>query len=260
MEGSLTAVVRRIDGFCDEVPRQWATAEDDGPLRLFVRDGRGWPFYARPVPGGRTVTGPDVTRVRARQRALRLPEAFEWVPAAAPSMLDAVRDAGLTPRLCPLLVLDGEPPPAPFPPGYEGRLLGPADGDLATAIGVLNWVAAEAFGLASQRGLSTAELAVLRDDLAEGRAARLLVTGPDGPVAAGSAQRSGDVVEIVGVGTLPAARRQGLAGAVTAALAEAARAAGADVVFLAAADEDAARVYQRVGFRVVGHTGIAEAS
>jgi GNAT superfamily N-acetyltransferase len=221
--GSLTAVVRQIDAFCDEVPRQWAAAQDDGPLRLFVREGRGWPFYARPVPGGGPVTGADVTRVRARQRDLRLPEAFEWVPAAAPSMLDAVRDAGLVPHLCPLLVLDGEPVPAPFPPGYEGRLLGPADVDLPAA-----------------------------------RMARLLVTGPDGPVAAGSAQRSGDVVEIVGIGTLASARGRGLAGAITAALAGVARDAGAGLVFLAAADEAAARIYQRRGFRVVGHTGIAE--
>jgi ribosomal protein S18 acetylase RimI-like enzyme len=255
----LTTVVRQIDGFCDAVPRQWATAEDDGPLRLFVREGRGWPFYARPVPGGGPVTGADVMRVRGRQRELRLPEAFEWVPAAAPSMLDAVRDAGMIPRLCPLLVLDGTPPPNPFPPGYSARLLGPADGDLPAAVGALHAVAAEAFGLGGQQGLSEAELATLRAELAEGRAARLLVTGPDGPVAAGSAQRWGDVVEIVGVGTLPAARRRGLAGAVTATLADAALAAGADVVFLAAADESAARIYQRVGFRVVGHTGIAEA-
>jgi GNAT superfamily N-acetyltransferase len=256
--GTLTAVVRRIDAFCDEVPRQWAAARDDGPLRLFVREGRGWPFYARPVPGGGPVTVADVVRVRARQRELRLPEAFEWVPAAAPSMLDAVRDAGLVPHLCPLLVLDGEPVPAPFPPGYEGRLLGPADGDLPAAIGALNAVVAEAFGLGTQGGLSTAEIDTLRVDLAAGRMARLLVTGPDGPVAAGSAQRSGDVVEIVGIGTLPSARGRGLAGAITAALADVARTAGADLVFLAAADESAARIYQRRGFRVVGHTGVAE--
>jgi len=257
--GTTTAVVRRIDAFCDEVPRQWADTADDGPLRLFIRRGAGWPFYARPVPGGGPVSGADVARLRARQRDLRLPQAFEWIPAAAPSMLDAVRDAGLAPRLCPLLVLDGDPLPTPFPPGHEARLLGPVDADLAAAAGALNAVAAEAFGLGNQRGLSAAEVDVLRDDLADGRVARLLVTGPDGPVAAGSAQRGGDVVEIVGIGTLPAARRRGLAAAVTAALAGAARAAGADLVFLAAADDDAARVYQRVGFRVIGQTGIAEA-
>jgi predicted GNAT family acetyltransferase len=84
------------------------------------------------------------------------------------------------------------------------------------------------------------------------------VVGPDGPVAGGSAQRAGDVVELVGIGTLAAHRGRGLAAAVTATLAAAARAAGAEVVFLAAGDEAAARVYRRVGFRVIGETGIAE--
>jgi ribosomal protein S18 acetylase RimI-like enzyme len=175
-------------------------------------------------------------------------------------MLDAVRDAGLRPRLCPLLVLDGDPSPAAFPPGHAARLLGPADGDLAAAVGALYGVSAEAFGLAAQRGLTGAELADLRTDLAAGRVARLLVTGPDGPVAAGSAQRSGDVVEIVGIGTVAAARRRGLAAAVTATLAAAARQAGADLVFLSAADDPAARLYQRVGFRVIGHTAMTQDS
>jgi hypothetical protein len=88
-------VLRQIDEFCDAVPRQWATALDDGPLRLFTRDGPGWPFYARPVPGGAPVTAPDVERMRGRQRALGVPEAFEWVPAQAPAMAGALAAAGL---------------------------------------------------------------------------------------------------------------------------------------------------------------------
>jgi hypothetical protein len=135
-------VLRRIDEFCDAVPRRWATATDDGPLRLFTRDGPGWPFYARPVPGGGPVSGADVRRMRARQRSLGVPEAFEWVPAEAPTMTTAVRDAGLPVRLCPLLVLDGDPAPAPLPPGFSARLLGPADGDLPAAASALHAVAA----------------------------------------------------------------------------------------------------------------------
>ena len=69
--------------------------------------------------------------MRVRQRALGVPEAFEWVPAQAPTMAGAVAAAGLPVHICPLLVLDGEPAPAPFPPGCSARLLGPADGDLA---------------------------------------------------------------------------------------------------------------------------------
>ncbi|HZG91970.1 MAG TPA: GNAT family N-acetyltransferase [Pseudonocardia sp.] len=254
----MSRVLDRIDRFCDAVPRRWAEAVDDGPLRLFVRSGPGWPFYARPVPGGGPVRAEDVVRMRTRQRALRVPESVEWVPAAAPTVLDAVRATGLRVSLCPLLVLDGDPLPVPFPPGCVGRLLGPADGDLVAAAHALHSVVAQAFGYPPPGALSASEATALRADLAAGRLARLLVVGPDGPVAGGSAQRAGDVVELVGIGTLAAHRGRGLAAAVTATLAAAARAAGAEVVFLAAGDEAAARVYRRVGFRVIGETGIAE--
>jgi ribosomal protein S18 acetylase RimI-like enzyme len=251
-------VLRRIDEFCDAVPRQWATAEEDGPLRLFVRNGKGWPFYARPVPGGAPVAAADVVRMRARQRSSRVPEAFEWVLAEAPTMADAVRDAGLPVRVCPLLVLDGDPAPAPLPPGFAARLLGPADGDLPSATHAVHAVAAAAFGAPSPGAPSAADVAALRADLAAGCVARLLVTGPDGPVAAGSAQRAGGVVELVGIGTAATVRGRGLGAAVTALLATAAREAGADLVFLAAGDDSATRVYERVGFRRVGECGIAE--
>ncbi|GAA1304359.1 GNAT family N-acetyltransferase [Pseudonocardia xinjiangensis] len=252
-------VLRRIDLFCDEVPRQWASATDDGPLRLFVRNRPGYPFYARPIPDGPPVTAQDVERVRGRQRALGVPEAFEWVVSESPSMADAVGAAGLPVTVCPLLVLDGEPAAVEFPPGFSARLLGPADGDLQAAVHSVLSVAATAFGAPPPRPPVGAALAELRADLAAGAIARALVTGPDGPVAAGSAQRSGDVVELVGIGTAAAARGRGLGAALTAMLARAARAAGAEVVFLAAGDDTATRVYERVGFRRVGECGIAEA-
>ena len=86
----------------------------------------------------------------------------------------------------------------------------------------------------------------------------MLVTGPDGPVAAG--RRSGPATwSSWWASPRPAAARgRGLGGAVTAALAGAARDAGAEMVFLAAGDDAAARVYERVGFRRVGECGIAE--
>ncbi|WP_219416320.1 GNAT family N-acetyltransferase [Pseudonocardia nigra] len=253
-------LLERIDEFCDAVQRQWARAEEHGPLRLFVRHGEGWPFYARPVPGGAPITAADVEGVRARQRELRLAEAFEWVLAAAPSMADAARATGLRVQVCPLLVLDGEPAATPLPPGYSARLLGPADGDLQRAVHALDSVVAGAFGVPAPAPPTDRSLAGLRAELAAGAVARALVTGPDGPVAAGSAQRAGDVVELVGIGTSAAARSRGLGAAVTALLAVAARDAGAELVFLAAGDACATRVYERVGFRRVGECGIAEPS
>lgn len=258
MIGRMDDVLERIDLFCDAVPRTWASASDDGPLRLFTRDGPGWPFYARPVPGGGPVAAADVERVRARQRAQKVPEAFEWVLATAPTMAGAATAAGLPVRVCPLLVLDGRPAPSPLPPGHTVRLLGPVDGDLPAAAHAVRAVASAAFGAPPPPPPSGVELAQLREDLAAGLVARALVTGPDGPVAAGSAQRADDVVELVGIGTAAAFRGRGLGAAVTAALCTVARDTGVDMVFLAAADETATRLYERVGFRQVGECGIAE--
>ncbi|MBW8705339.1 Mycothiol acetyltransferase [Streptomyces sp. MBT84] len=50
------------------------------------------------------------------------------------------------------------------------------------------------------------------------------------------------------MGTLPTARRQGLAAAVTAALVTHARNHGVQTVLLAYAQESAARIYRRLGF------------
>jgi predicted GNAT family acetyltransferase len=77
-------------------------------------------------------------------------------------------------------------------------------------------------------------------------------------LSAGQHQPLAEVSEIVGVGTLPAARRRGLAGAVTAALVADARSRGAATVFLSAGDDDVARVYARLGFRRIGTALIAD--
>lgn len=252
------ATIARIDLFCDAVPRQWATVTDTGPLRIFTRTSPGFPFYARPIPGAGRVASSDVSRVRAAQRGLGVPETFEWMYAAAPSMDDAVRAAGMSVHVCPVLVLDGAAVPAAFPSGLRARLLGPADGDLAAAAHAHLIVASTAFG-APVPGAPTAQtVSALAADLAAGRIARLLVTGPDGVVAAGSVQRSGDVAELVGIATAATHRGMGVGGAVTAMLALVARRAGAELVFLSAGDESATRVYERVGFRRIGDCGIAE--
>ena len=72
------------------------------------------------------------------------------------------------------------------------------------------------------------------------------------PVSAASWTRIVDgFTEIVGVATAEPWRGRGLAGAVTAAAAAAAFAAGADVCVLSPGDDTAQRVYARAGFRRV---------
>jgi ribosomal protein S18 acetylase RimI-like enzyme len=57
------------------------------------------------------------------------------------------------------------------------------------------------------------------------------------------------VTELVGITTLAPFRRRGIAASLTAYMTAAARAHGATMVFLTAANEQAGRVYERVGFR-----------
>jgi predicted GNAT family acetyltransferase len=68
------------------------------------------------------------------------------------------------------------------------------------------------------------------------------------------------VTEIVGVATLPVARRRGIGAALTAALVEDAAQRGAATIFLSAGSDDVARVYERAGFRRIGTAGSAEAA
>ncbi|SBT44546.1 FR47-like protein [Micromonospora auratinigra] len=265
----------RLESFYDAVPRDAARAEEYGPLVLFVRDGAGWPFYARPRPGAdRPASAADVTAVRARQRELGLPEAFEWVHETNPELLAVARSAGLTVLEAPLLVLDPERLPDPVTlSDVPVRVLDPADPGFAADVALRRAVAAVGFAHGgTARGdagpterdaaVSRLDLAALEEEaarIADGRRISALAgTAEQGALASGMAMRVGEVAEIAGVATLPAARRRGLGAAVTATLAHELRAAGTDLVFLSAGSEDIARVYLRVGFRRVGTACIAE--
>ncbi|MCB5178153.1 GNAT family N-acetyltransferase [Streptomyces antimicrobicus] len=262
-------ILDALERYYDTVPRVGgARAEDFGPLTLFVQEGQGWPYYARPTLGAAAQAGPaDVLRVLERQRELKVPQAFEWVAETTPSLRAAVEAAGLHVHAHPLMVW--EPADEAGAAHPEVRLMGAEDPLLAAAVAVpmLAFAApGTALGEAGPAELATAvtdpstELrrAHVAAMLASGRTA-LAVAVRDGVVlCSGQYNPVGDVAEVVGVGTLPAARRQGLALGVTAALTADALARGARTVFLSAGDDDVARIYGRAGFRRIGTALIAE--
>ncbi|WP_420708431.1 hypothetical protein [Streptomyces sp. ERV7] len=135
-----------LERYYDSVPRSSARAEDFGPLTLFVREGAGWPFYGRPALGhAGPVSAADVDKVRARQRELGIPEAFEWVAEVTPGLRAAVEASGLAVHAHPLMVLAPDAPaPAPHP---LVRVLG-ADDPLLHAALVLPHLAFAAPGTA----------------------------------------------------------------------------------------------------------------
>jgi predicted GNAT family acetyltransferase len=97
-----------------------------------------------------------------------------------------------------------------------------------------------------------------RERLRAGRTVSAVAFADGQPVAFGSHQPVGDVSEIVGVGTLPAYRRRGVAAALTSLLVQDAQQRGVQTVFLSAGDAAVARVYERVGFKCIATACIAE--
>jgi ribosomal protein S18 acetylase RimI-like enzyme len=257
----------RIDEYCDAVPRTATRVEEMGPFVLFVPQAHAWSYYARPLRGGRAPTAEDVLRVRARQRELGEPEAFEWIADVTPGLLEAGRAAGLDVAEHPLMVLDDVQAAEP-PAGAELRLVTVAD-DLAE-VGAVPEVgfshpgtARGEAGVAELRKRAAARAKTIvefqRDRVHRGLTVWAAAWVDGVPVASGMHQPVGGVTEVVGVATLPAYRRRGLGAAVTALLVEDARARGAETVFLTAGDDEIARVYRRLGFVRVGTSCIAAA-
>ncbi|KQX69676.1 GNAT family N-acetyltransferase [Angustibacter sp. Root456] len=264
----------RIEAFYDAVPRPVATAQEVGPLRLFVRDGAGWPFYARPGHPAASVRPDDVRAVLSRQQELGVPQALEWVHELTPSLTGAAEQAGLAVQRCPLLVLDvdalaGAADALAAPAGVRVAVAGPDDLDLGPAEAVASVAFGAGHGTAvgdagpAERDAAAAEadpvrLLSTREGMRQGRQARVVARSDEGPVGVGGMQTAAGVAELVGIATLPTARRRGIAAAVTVALARHALDRGHRTVFLSAQDDDVARVYERVGFRRRATACIAE--
>lgn len=261
-------LLRRLDACLDAAPRTAARVETVGPFTVFVKQGAGWPYYARPTPGAAAFTTADVRAVRERQREIGVPEAFEWVEELAPDLAGAVEATGLEVTHCPLMVLEPEGfRPMPAPSGARIRIVAAGD-DLAIAHAIAMVAFANAGTDAGPigeealdeivAGLEPAFLTYVSERIARGTSVTALAEIDGRPAAVGSHNPVGDASEIVGVGTLPAFRRRGLGAALTSVLVEDARSRGISDVLLSAGGEAVARVYARIGFRVVGTAGAAQ--
>lgn len=256
----------------DQFPRAaGAPVESIGPFEVFGMGSAGWPYYARPRVGATVVNVTDVNAVRVRQRELGVPEAFEWVHETTPALLDAVRVSGLSVLLAPLMIRTAAVP-APVPDGARVRLLNPDEPDFARDFAIRSAVADLGFGnggtaagpvgpaerdravVPTPPGLLAYVAAAARDGFLQHAVAET----EDGIVATGAVQLAPTGAEVVGVATLPSARRRGLAAALSDLLARYAEERGSPLVFLSAEDDAVARVYARCGFVRVGTACIAE--
>jgi GNAT superfamily N-acetyltransferase len=260
----------RLEAYYDSVPRRFARTEECGPFTLFVGEPGGWTYYARPRLGGHgPFTSDDVAAAVARLGGLGLPRNVEWVHETTPDLLDAVRDTGAFElEELPLLALDGDltVTTPPLPDDVTVRLLATADVDAVAAARAVSDVGFALEGTArGDAGPAERDAALqpvqhrVLDLLAEG-AVRIAVAehAELGQLATGRTLPLAGVTEVMGVATLPSARRQGLAAAVTAALVEDARDLGLTTVFLTASSPDVARIYASIGFRPLGTGWVAE--
>jgi ribosomal protein S18 acetylase RimI-like enzyme len=257
----------RIERYYDEVPRGAARVEEYGALRLFVGTGP-WPYYGRPS-GAHGPLAADTAALVARQRELGIPQALEWVEEITPGLAEAAAAAGLVVRRHPLLVLERlqDVPPVP---DLSVRIAAADDPGVGAAraaihVGFANGgVRASGVGLrerdAERHADDGSAAAFLREQIRAGRTVMAIADTDRGPIGGGTANPRADVAELTGIATLPAFRRRGVGLAVTAALVEELARRGVDVVFLSAADDDVARIYERAGFRRVAQACIAQAT
>ncbi|HYU84139.1 MAG TPA: GNAT family N-acetyltransferase [Kribbellaceae bacterium] len=266
-----------IERCYDAIPRVSATTEEVGPFTLFrAVEGTSWNFYARPRLGLETeITPDDVRRLLARQTERDLPHAIEWVHEVTPSLLPAVRTA-LPSALpdadvaeCPLLAMtgvanagvvrdvlvtsDGPDMTETSRTNPTIRILTADDPELEMALGAVG----AGFGGRDEVEPTDAghrpaliEAGTLIVAAAYDEAGRI--------VGGGSAAPRGHTAELMGISTVPSARRQGYGAAVTRALVTELAQRGVTTLFLSAGSDDAASIYRSVGFERVGTACILE--
>ncbi|AEV87319.1 acetyltransferase [Actinoplanes sp. SE50] len=222
-------------------------AAESGPFVLGLDHGTDSPHinYATPVPGA-TITRDDVAALVTAfgGRAPRL----EYVVSCAPELEDLLIEAGFAveSRNEYLICTPETLVTAGAPDGFE--ILEPAtDAALTGMISAQN----EAFG----GSFEAAADSVARYRRNRSLGAVLVAAYTTGGEAAGGgtavAPHDG-LSEVGGIAVRRRYRRRGLAGAITAAIAERLFAGGADVAWLEASGEDSWRVYERIGFRPAG--------
>lgn len=220
-----------------------------GPFTLRFDDHSDERFfnYAIPDDGAAPAAGEVEALVAAFRERERTPR-LEYVPRAAPKVEGALLSAGFTPEgRFPLLVCSpGDVVDAPADPSVRVSLAGAGD-DLWGAARVMD----EAFG---SSGTTEHDVARLRRIVEGGGLVAVAVdTATGAVVGAGQNERPHrGVAEVASIGVLPSHRRRGIAGAITALLTRAGGDAGIATSFLTPADDGAARVYVRVGYRKVG--------
>ncbi len=250
----------RVEEYLDLAPRYGSEVIRVGSLVLFASH-TPWAYYARPDRGNASrPRRRDLVRLRRVCEHRQLPLRIEWIAELSPELENIAAAFGLSIVVHPLLILT-EDEFVDRSRSIGVRMLDPDDSQLLESRAVVH-VAFDPTMVAAA-GVVERDARLVRLDHAEvnyahqrARSGRT-VTGVAsvagvGVVATGSYNPIGEIAEIVGVGTLPTYRHQGLGSDVVHLLCEDAFSRGIQLVALVAEDEAVARMYQRLGFRRIG--------
>lgn len=261
-------LIKELDNYFDAVLRNDADPVEVGAFTLFVSDAP-YGYYARPTFSH---SGPmDASDLMALEEACKerdIDLAIEWVHEAHPGLGALAQAHGLKVNFFPLLVAQLKDVAIPKIEGATIRILSADEPALAQGLAVANL----SFGVGgtevgsigpAERDKTAGELTegwmgYFRERIRNGLTVMAVAESADGVLAVASCKPVGKFAEIVGVATLPSARRRGLGAAVTAFLASHVFAQGVETVLLSAEDDNVARIYRQIGFHRVGTAGAVE--
>jgi len=191
----------------------------------------------------------SLTKLRAALKKHKVPLEIEYNEAAFPKVGDWLEGAGL--KLVERNPLMSCKPDAfkPFTPPDEvhlTQLSGAATPAELEAFQAIRWTDG------GEIDRPPPPVDRLRTDLARPNSVFLLAWLEWEPAGTGVSHSLKGAAEIVGVVTRKDRRRRGIAAAITSELVKRHFASGGDFVFLDAANEDAARVYEKLGFSRFG--------
>jgi len=251
------------DDYLDAAPLVDAGVVETEGFRLFVSRAP-WPYYARPRRDlKRSLWAEDLVEVGGACATAGVDPALEWVAEVRPELARLAATGGWAVTTHPLMLADPARVEAPDPPRATLRVLGPDDGEVVVARAVAE-VSFDVGGTEpgdlgpAERDRAADSLPAelthhLRHRLRAGASVTAVAELPgEGVVATATYHPVGSTAEILAVATLPCARRQGLAGALTAHLACHAAGHGVTTLLLTAQGPQVARLYASVGFRRLG--------
>jgi ribosomal protein S18 acetylase RimI-like enzyme len=219
-----------------------------GPFVATFTPGSTNPFlnYAIPVVGARP-TADDIASLGREFEGRALRPRLEFLASLAPEVEPTLLAHGYTVELRTPLMTCAEVDAAGEPDGIEVRLV-ESDDDIRAAVSAQD----EAYG--EPVSADDARVARVRESLEAGGLLVLARDRTTGEPAGGGACTPPyeGATELAGVGVRPSFRRRGIAAAVTALLARTMLDRGVATVFLMAAGDGEARIYERVGFARIG--------